>query len=391
MTSELGREMQTIAVAAISARAMAETAASDGFNVVALDLFGDADTRRASSRWLPIGTPGSLRIDTASTLAALRKLAAERESGEPVVGWIAGSGFEGEPGLLEQGAAVLPLIGTAPVAVRRLRDPAAFFGFLTARVIAYPQVLLEPPDDPTGWLMKDAHGCGGWHVRHAPRSVEEPLSSHHYFQREMPGVPMSATFIANGHEVQVLGFNEMTVRRFGARPFVFCGAVGPVPVPENIAMRVTGVARALTAEFELRGLCSLDFMRDGDAIGVLEVNPRPPASMSLYKARAGSPGVMQAHLRACLHGELPPPVPSHVQEVEGIEIVFARQPLQLGAAAAQRLAAWPGIRDLPEAGQRFDIDDPVCTLTASGSSAQQVRTRLNEGRERLLQSLETKA
>jgi len=33
----------------------------------------------------------------------------------------------------------------------------------------------------------------------------------------------------------------------------------------------------------------------------------------------------------------------------------------------------------------------VCTLTASGSSAQQVRTRLNEGRERLLQSLETKA
>ncbi|MDR6889735.1 MULTISPECIES: ATP-grasp domain-containing protein [Variovorax] len=387
MTSELGREMQTIAVAAISARAMAETAASDGFNVVALDLFGDADTRRAASRWLPIGTPGTLRIDTASTLAALRKLAAERESGEPVVGWIAGSGFEGEPGLLEQGAAVLPLIGTAPGAVRRLRDPAAFFGFLTARVIAYPQVLLEPPDDPTGWLIKDAHGCGGWHVRHAPRSVEEPLSSHHYFQREMPGVPMSATFIANGHEVQVLGFNEMTVRRFGARPFVFCGAVGPVPVPENIAMRVTGVARALTAEFELRGLCSLDFMRDGDAIGVLEVNPRPPASMSLYRRQEGAAGLMQAHLRACLHGELPAVLPP-MQHVEGIEIVFARRPMQLDAAAARLLAQWPGIHDIPAAGQRFDIDDPLCTLTASGTGANEVRARLGEGRESLLQSLE---
>lgn len=50
--------MQTIAVAAISARAMAEAAASDGFKVVALDLFGDVDTRRAASRWMPIGASG---------------------------------------------------------------------------------------------------------------------------------------------------------------------------------------------------------------------------------------------------------------------------------------------------------------------------------------------
>jgi len=387
------REMQTIAVAAISARAMAEAAASDGFKVVALDLFGDIDTRRAASRWLPIGTPGSLHIEAASVLAALRRLAKEGEGGDLVVGWIAGSGFEGEPDLLEQGAAVLPLIGTAPDAVRRLRDPATFFGFLAARVMPYPQVLLQPPEDPAGWLTKDARGCGGWHVRHAPWSMDEPPTSHHYFQREMPGLPMSATFIANGRDVHVLGFNEMSVRRFGMRPFVFCGAIGPVPVPEDIASRVTSIARTLTVEFELRGLCSLDFMRDGEAIGVLEVNPRPPASMSLYRWPAGTPGLMQAHLRACLHGELPstPSRTQGTQDTEGIEIVFARRLMELDAAAAQQLAAWPGIRDVPGAGQRFDIDDPLCTLTASGTSANEVRARLNESRERLLQSLETLA
>jgi len=37
----------TIAVAALSARMMAEASARDGFDVVALDLFGDADTREA--------------------------------------------------------------------------------------------------------------------------------------------------------------------------------------------------------------------------------------------------------------------------------------------------------------------------------------------------------
>jgi len=382
--------MPTIAVAAISARAMAEAAASDGFGVVALDLFGDADTRRAASRWLPIGAPGSLQIDGASVMAALRSLAQEGSDGEPLLGWIAGSGFEGEPELLEQGAAVLPLIGTAPAGVRRVRDPAAFFGFLAAHVIPCPQVLLHAPEDPAGWLMKDAHGCGGWHVRQAPWQMDEPPSPHHYFQREMPGLPMSATFIANGRDVHVLGFNLQSVRRFGARPYVFCGAVGPVPLADELASRVTDIARALTVEFGLRGLCSLDFMRDGDTLGVLEVNPRPPASMSLYRWPRGTPGVMQAHLRACLHGELPSTT-LPAQDPEGIEIVFARQPIALDAAAADRLAAWPGLRDLPTAGQRFDTGDPVCTLTASGASAQQVRARLDEGRERLLQSLETHA
>jgi predicted ATP-grasp superfamily ATP-dependent carboligase len=112
--------------------------------------------------------------------------------------------------------------------------------------------------------------------------------------------------------------------------------------------------------------------------------------MSLYRWPEGTPGVMQAHLRACLHGELPS-TPLPAQDIEGIEIVFARQAIELDAPAADRLAAWPGLRDVPAAGQRFDIDDPVCTLTASGTSAEQVRDRLNEGRERLLQSLETHA
>lgn len=386
--------MPTIVVAALSARAMAEAARSDGFEVVALDLFGDVDTRRAAARWLPIGTPGSLRIDAARVLAALRQLAHEGEGGQPVAGWVAGSGFEGEPAVLEAGAAVLPLIGTAPAAVRRLRDPATFFGFLGAQGLPFPPVRWQPPENPTGWLIKDAHGCGGWHVCRALDALEalDALPTpHHYFQREMPGQPMSATFVANGRDVRVLGFNELSVRRTGTLPFVFCGAVGPVPVAQDLALRVTAIARALTVQFDLRGLCSLDFLRDGEAIGVLEVNPRPPASMSLYRPPAGTPGLMQAHVRACLEGALPPSLPSPAPEVQGFEIVFAAQALALDAATARRFAQWPGLCDVPCDGQRFDIDDPLCTLTASGSHPDQVRKRLNEGRQRLLQSLETTA
>jgi predicted ATP-grasp superfamily ATP-dependent carboligase len=374
--------MPTIAVAAISSRAMAEAAARDGWEVIALDLFGDVDTRRAATRWQRIGSPAHLQIETASVLAALRALA---EQGDGVWGWVAGSGFEGYPDVLEQGAAVLPLIGTAPEAVRRLRDPAAFFGFLLAHVIPFPPVRWEPPEHPEGWLLKDAHGCGGWHVGPVPASLHERPTPHHYFQREMAGQPMSATFIANGHEVQVLGFNLQQVRGVGPRPFTFCGAIGPVPLPPGLARRLTVIARAITREFDLRGLCSLDFMRDGDTIAVLEVNPRPPATLSLYPEH----GVMRAHVGACLHGALPTAEPASANQVHGFAILFATRAFTLAAVAAQQLAAWPGICDLPEAGQRFEIDEPVCTLSARGGDAAQVRALLDADGEKLLQFLET--
>ena len=240
------------------------------------------------------------------------------------------------------------------------------------------------PDDPAGWLVKDAGGCGGWHIRRAglPEAARDP----HYFQREMQGTPMSATFIANGSDAAVPGFNQLIVRPFGARPFVFCGAVGPVPLPPDVAASVTAAVRALTKAFSLRGLGSLDFMLDGDTFGVLEVNPRPPASIALY----GSHGVVAAHVRACLDGELPQlPAETAHATVRGTEIVFAPRAMWLDEPGARRLAERVGCHDLPAGAMRFEAADPVCSVSASGTSAQHVRELLDRGREAVHQFLET--
>jgi predicted ATP-grasp superfamily ATP-dependent carboligase len=373
---------------------MAEAAARDGFEVIALDLFGDADTLLASAEWRRLGEPGQLELDEARTLAVLRELT--HRGG--VSGWIPGSGFEGRPELLDKAASLLPLIGTPPESVARVRDPAAFFGFLASRGVPHPPVRLDsdtdaPPDDGTAWLVKDARGCGGWHIRRASAKRVAAMSPHHYLQQEVQGIPMSATFIADGRDAVVLGFNELTVRRFGTRPFVFCGAVGPVPLPRPLAARLRAAVNAVSAEFSLRGLCSLDFMRTGDDFLVLEVNPRPPASMALYEAsRFGveGAGLVAAHLRACQLGELPP-ADEHEDngELLGTEIVFARRAGIIDDVAVQHLVCWPDCHDLPCAGTRFDAGDPVCSLGARGTSADEVRRLLEQGREALLQTLET--
>ena len=376
--------MAVLAVAAVSARMLAEAAAHDGYEVVALDLFGDADTRRVSERWRSIGATGSLQIDGARVLDALQAMA--RQGGDAVIGWIPGSGFEGRPELLDAGAQLLPLIGTPADAVRRVRDPGEFFGALAAHGIAHPPVRADAPADAEGWLLKDARGCGGWHIRHAAAARDAaPASASFYFQRAMPGVPMSATFIANGDRAMLLGINELIVRPFGARPHVYGGCIGPVAVTADLARRIGDAARVLSAEFGLRGWCSLDFICDGDAIGVLEVNPRPPASLSVYAQR----GLIDAQLRACLHAELPPAGAFAPRRVGGSEIVYAKRSLTLDRIGAQHLAHRTDVHDLPVAGARFAAGDPICSLSATGDSAAQVRALLGAARDALMHTLET--
>jgi hypothetical protein len=149
-----------LAIAALSARAIAESAVRDGMPCIALDVFGDADTRRAAARWMSIGDPTSLRIDGERLLAALGQA-----QGCGASAWIVGSGFEGQPDLLEAGARDLPLWGTAGADVARLRDPQTFFECLRASGIAHPPVCLAPPRTPGPWLYKDSGACGGAHVR----------------------------------------------------------------------------------------------------------------------------------------------------------------------------------------------------------------------------------
>lgn len=369
-----------LAVAGLSARLMAETAAADGYEVLALDLFGDVDTCAAATRWFGIGEPASLRIDGARLLAALEVLARRGD----VLGWVAGSGFEGCPELLAQGDERLPLIGTAPAVQARLRDPAHWFRILDESDIDHPTVCLSPPADGSAWLLKDLHGSGGWHIRRLAPGEPVTLAPGQYLQREAPGQAMSATFLANGRDARLLGVNQLIVRARGALPYVYCGVMGPVAVAPAVLRRVQATLQALGAGLALRGLASLDFLLADGRVQVLELNPRPSASMALY----ADAQPMAAHVRACLQGELSA-ARTAAGPCQGQELVFARQALRLDTARARELSVLPHVHDLPGAGQSFAAGDPLCSVSATGAGAAEVESRLHERREALLHSLET--
>jgi predicted ATP-grasp superfamily ATP-dependent carboligase len=377
--------LRRIAVAALSARALSEAATREGFEVFALDVFGDRDTQRAASGWRAIGNASALRIEPQRLLDALQALA-ERDGAQ---GWIAGSGFEGQSDLLRLGAERLPLIGNDALTVQRLRDPRVFFAALDAQRIAHPAVQHAWPHDASGWLLKDAGGCGGTHIRRATAATNRELTPSRYLQQQRPGTPMSAAFIADGRLARILGCNVQLTGAAGASPWAYAGVIGPVPIAEAVDAQVEHAVQSLVATFGLRGLGSLDFLLHEQTIEVLEVNPRPSASHELYAQAEHS--LIGAHVRACEAGELPVIERAPSAPVRGNTIVFARSAMQLDPPAADWLAAQPDTHDLPQPHTHFARGDPVCSVGASGHAVPEVRAALAARCATLLATLETVA
>ena len=354
----------TLVVAGLWARPLAESACRAGWQVIALDLFGDADTRRACRHWWRIGDPAAFAIAPVLLREALQRAAREPD----VIGWVAGSGFEGQPELLDLQVPGLPLLGMGGDAVRRLRAPASFFGTLDHLGLAYPEVALQAPVPGDGWLVKDAGGSGGWHIRTAADGARAAGAAI-YWQRLQAGEPMSALVLADGARARLVAINRLVVRPLAGLPFVFHGALGPIREDALTRHIEEGLSRLVPA-FGLRGLASLDFIAREDRAWLLEVNPRPSATMVLHE-HAWPLGLMHAHVRA-VRGDLPSEPAAHPPGVRGCLTVFADRACRVGLALAAELAQSRHCHDLPPPGSGFEGGEPVCSVSARGSSAEAV-------------------
>ncbi len=373
---------EAIVVVANSARLLAEIGRADGFEVIALDMFGDRDTRAAASAWYDLRDGSGLRFDAGRLLGTLQTIASRR-----VRGWVAGSGFEANLALLQAGAEVLPLLGNPPGLVARVRDPGHFHARLSALGITHPETRVEPPADASGWLFKDAHACGGWHVRAAAMAPAR-AGAGAYYQREVRGTPMSVLLLADGRRWRALGYARQIVRPIGRHRHVFHGSVGPVMLPAVVRAQVDAMIDKLVPEFGLRGLNGLDFMLVGERALVLELNPRPTASLALFD-RVIPGGVLRAHADVCQGAPLP--AFGAAEEHEGVrasEIVYASRSGVASRAFCDWLGGQSWSRDRPLPGTPHGAGEPLCSVLASAESSAAAEARLKRRRLAVLDAVQ---
>jgi predicted ATP-grasp superfamily ATP-dependent carboligase len=375
-----------VAVAGLSARMLAQSAADAGYQVAALDLFGDRDTRRYAKLWLDTGGNG-LSIERDRLQAALERVARLPR----LIGYVTGSGIEPHIGWLQETARLPRLIGNDARATEAVRDPRRFFALLDELRIGHPEVAFECPGQAEGWLHKAADGCGGTHIHPAVQADTQAG----YFQRVGKGLSMSALFVAAQREASVIGCAEQLVVASGALPYLHAGSLGPVDLPAHIAQQIDHAVRSITEHANLVGLNSLDFLVDDDAIRVLEVNARPSSTMALYERAwrdAWPRGLLAAHIDACLHDRLPPARAGARSCRAAQQVVFAPNAFTVTRRFSDALFVDPVCHDIPNAGTRIEAGQPVCTVlvTAKADASRAALTHeLQRHTQRLLQRIGT--
>lgn len=358
--------MSYLLVVASSGRMLAQAAKKLDYQVLVIDLFTDCDTQSYATEFIKLS---SLAKDQ---LAMAWRVFSKKY---PIHQAIYGSGLEYYPESLTFLTQHLQLLGNTPAVFTQLQNKVDFFAVLSALQIPFPTVSFKPPTPPENWLIKPQQGQGGLGVKHY-RAQTVPATGD-YWQRYQPGIAQSVLFLANTQHAQVIGFNTQWTTPLGnEQSFVFSGIINSSTLTPALMSLLHEILQKLVPAFELKGLNSMDFIQHGDAIYVLEINPRLPASMQLYDTP-----LLQQHIEAC-QGNLPS-TPHQQTDFCGYQIVYAPQDGKI-----PKTMRWPkGCVDLPPTGVYYRKTQPICSMIARHNSPERVLWELKQRQQQLFNQL----
>jgi predicted ATP-grasp superfamily ATP-dependent carboligase len=400
-----------VLITGISTRAIAESAVRSGYQVVALDAFGDLDLQALSECY-------SLRRDFHAPFSAVALFVASRRLAFDAVAYT--SNLENHPAVVRRFARRHRVLGNPAEVLTRVRHWPALFAVLAQAGFRVPETIYDgdggirdrgirksggfrapetiydgdsPLADPARvWLRKPIRSGGGHSITFWRGAMSAdpgaglipPLGGGFMLQEYVPGAACSASFVANGRECVVVGLTEQLIGQpeFGARGFRYCGNLLPLdaahdPVAGRAVLdQVQRIAALVTREFGLVGVTGFDFVlyksphpqplsqgEREEEVCLIEVNPRYSASMELIERAYGLP-VFDLHVRAVLHGELPEfDLAARLADgpFHGKAILYAERD-----AVAPDTRSWleRGIRDVPFPGESLVQGGPICTVLA---------------------------
>jgi predicted ATP-grasp superfamily ATP-dependent carboligase len=375
-----------VVIAGVTTRALATSAAGCGWQVKAVDGFGDLDLRAAAAEVVVI------RAGAQGYTAEL-----DRTLKADYVAYT--SNFENYPrsiALLMKGRR---LLGNPPEVLAKVRDPMGLMQALGRLGFVTPETRGTAPSGrarPGQWLIKPRRSGGGHGTRVWRRGRGVPRT--HFLQERIRGIPGSILFVSDGSRALPLGISRQLVgeRRLGAQGFRYCGSLlaGDRTIPlfpqrEQVETTANALADAATKEFKLVGLNGIDFIAHQGVPYPIEINPRYSASMELLERELGI-SLFALHANAC-EGKLPRQVlpERSTARTAGKAVVFARRDLTIDDSRAWLLM--DTIADVPHSGERITRGHPICTVFGTGSSVEACRRALLRRADWVYRSVEPRA
>ncbi len=355
-----------ILIAAISGRSLAAAARRGGFRPLVADLFNDADTLALADRAVKLSGSLQAGIDEGRIVETLSELA----GGDEPVAVVFGSGFERKPEMIDAISKEFSVSGNSAKTIRLVKDPVSLSRLCSELKIPHPDIRFDTPENPQEWLTKLTGGAGGSHVKPANGDASGP---ERYFQRFISGKNLSALFLADRHKAHIVGFSRQWSSPSKNTPFRYGGAVRLRRYDGQKTAWIEERLTALTRHTGLAGLCSADFIEGDCGLHLIEINPRPGATLDIFDSEETP--LIREHLRAVMGCNLS--IPAYRGSAASAIAYTAK------AISAFPQVAWPAMTaDHQLSGTALQAGDPVCTVFATANSAaaamKAVKSRVKE-------------
>jgi predicted ATP-grasp superfamily ATP-dependent carboligase len=366
-------------VIGFNVRPLARSAKLAGFQVLAVDYWGDLDLSLWADRYIamldqqPDARPDRPLIPTAQLLTeGAEQILLDHGAVQHI---LVGGGFDDSP---EEWAALSdlgPLAGNTPTLVQSARDRKGV-AYLAQRCGAELPAGESAKSKKTfrnavarlalPVVVKPEHGSGGFYTK-VLRTEEEVnrYAMQHAFdsvpvvvQELIVGTDASVSVLGTGPQACTVSVNEQLIGRpeLGrGRTKAYCGNVIPLQADPTVITGVAAIAEEMTESLGLIGSNGFDFVVTQDGTPYfMEINPRFQATIEAIELSTNVNQV-RLHLAAC-QGQLPDESPPHLASCARI-IVYAQQ-----RCIIPDLSYLEGVVDIPIPGSHANPGDPVCTV-----------------------------
>jgi len=378
--------VQNLLVLGIDVVALATSAKKAGYQVYAVDYFGDQDLINVCKenysilKQRPGKTCGRLTRDfkPASLLKLTRKLVKRRN----LDGVLLSSGLDDSPDVLAEINDLVPILGNSVKVIAKVRDKIEFFQQLKRLNIACPRTALAGDIQELRRLAKDirypilikpTEGLGGFGIRKA-RNFQELKTIYKHFntfnnkvliQEFILGTPASISFMSCDRRAVAISLNEqlLGMRKLGqTEPFGYCGNIVPLRTNEVTRKKCIAIVKKLAQHFTLVGSNGVDLVISKEAIPyVIEVNPRFQGTLECIE-RVFRINMVDTHLKACLRGILPKMKQKTATFCTRLILCAHRR------LVAPNLNGFKQVRDIPLSEVIIEKGEPVCSIVVEEAS-----------------------
>jgi len=379
-------EIQRLLLLGLDLVALAKSARSAGFEVFAVDYFGDYDLVSLCDNYKTVvkqmAGKSCGRIQDIFYPEVLIHLTKEILKENSVDAVLLSSGLDDSFEVLEELEEIAPILGNKSEIFRKVRDKHSFFNEIKRLNLPCPETAVVKNFEETRKAAKDigypvivkpSKGFAGLGVKKAENINElkdcfkfvSSLDNEIVVQKYISGVHASISLISSSNKVRALTINKqlLGIKEAGqSEPFGFCGNIVPFDISFDTRQKCLYISQKIAQHFNLKGSNGVDIViSEKEKLPyIIEVNPRFQATLECVEHILGL-NIVKLHIAACLNNHLPN-ISYKERKYCTRLILFAKDRVKV-----MNLTNLNEIRDIPYPGAIIEKGEPLCSVVVESN------------------------